>query len=447
MLFDIALCVIIWYNFQMKTRNYNYQNQETLLNGKVQIRLRKNVFYARIYRGERERGYVSKTLKTSDIDEARQKALQFHAEIEHKKASGIPLVKVTFEKVIKDYIAMREAQFNRGNYVRGKKNAEGQQTSSYNLKQMKRKAKFWIEFLGKTAVCAIRDRHLENYIDWRRDYYHRMSVDERPRNHALNPADKTLQDETVFALTVLKWARKQGYRGELADLKYYFKADRCAVRPSFTQRDYAKLIDTLEKRVAEARPHELYMRETLRDLVLVAKSSGARVGELYNLRESDVTLFTDDLGRANYRLAVDGKTGKRDLVMTRVDIYVIDRILARNAAMQDQWTKAAAQAANRSDRNQATRGNWLFRMKDGSKVLGLIDQFTAALKAAGLKKNDRGEDYSLYSLRHTYAVEKLREGLGIYELSRNMGCSVAIIERYYGSHATSLALATALGGK
>jgi integrase len=427
----------------MKARNYNYQNQETLLNGKVQIQLRKNVFYARIYRGERERGYVSKTLKTSDIDEARQKALQFHAEIEHKRASGIPLVKVTFEKVIRDYLAMREAQFKRGNYVRGKKNAEGQQTSVYNLRQMKRKAKFWIEYAGKMAVCAIKDRHLENYVDWRRDYYHRMTDDERPRNHALNPADKTLQDETVFALTVLKWAKKQGYRGVQADVKYYFKAERCTARPSFTAADYAKLLQTLQQRVSQARQHELYMRETLRDLVLVASACGARVGELYSLRETDLTLFTDDLGRQNYRLAVDGKTGKREVVMTASSAHVIDRVLARNKAMQTEWDRASGAASNRKT---VMQGNWLFRMKDGKKIIGLVDQFTATLEAAGIKKNARGEDYSLYSLRHTYAVEKLRAGLSVYHISKNMGCSVSIIERYYGSHATSASLATALGG-
>ena len=413
------------------------------MNGKVKIKLRHKVLYAYVNKGRGERGSVSRALGTCDIDEARIKALQFHTEVEHKKANSMPLVKVTFEKVIHDYLAMREAQFKRGNYVRGKKNAEGQQTSADNLRQMKRKAQFWIEFLGKMAVCAIKDLHLENYVDWRRDYYHRMPDNQRPRNHALNPADKTLQDDTVFALTVLKWAKKQGYRGTQADVKYYFKAERCTARPSFTAADYAKLLQTLEQRVSQARQHELYMRETLRDLVLVASACGARVGELYSLRETDLTLFTDDLGRRNYRLAVDGKTGKREVVMTASSAHVIDRVLARNKAMQTQWDRASGATSNRKT---VMQGNWLFRMKDGNKIIGLVDQFTATLEAAGIKKNARGEDYSLYSLRHTYAVEKLRAGLGVYHLSKNMGCSVSIIERYYGSHATSASLATALGG-
>lgn len=426
----------------MKNENYKFKYCESLQDGNVDLLLRNNVFYARIAKGDTERGYVFKTLKTSKIEDARFKALQVFAEIDHKKRNGIPLVSVSFEKVINDYIAMREAQFKRGNYVRGKENADGQQTSAYNLRQMKRKAKFWIEYAGKRSVCSIKDRHLEDYIEWRRDYYHRMSDAERPRNHALNPADKTLQDESIFALTVLKWAKKQNYRGNQPDAKYYFKASRCKTRPNFTPADFEKLMQTLDKRVAEARPHERYMRETLRDFVLVARATGARVGELYGLRETDLTRFVDERERENFRLAVDGKTGQRELVMRAAYAHVIDRVLARNKAMQAEWDRSAGKASNRKT---AIYGNWLFRMKDGSKITGLVDQFAAALEAGGIKKNARGEDYSLYSLRHTYAVEKIRSGLNVFDASRNMGCSIAIIQSYYGKHAVPSVLATALG--
>jgi hypothetical protein len=40
-----------------------------------------------------------------------------------------------------------------------------------------------------------------------------------------------------------------------------------------------------------------------------------------------------------------------------------------------------------------------------------IDQFNAALRHAGILKNGFGEKYSLYSLRHFYAVMALRNGV------------------------------------
>jgi integrase len=71
--------------------------------------------------------------------------------------------------------------------------------------------------------------------------------------------------------------------------------------------------------------------------------------------------------------------------------------------------------------------NFLFAMSDGSKLNTLIDQLNAALKQAGIERNSLGEKYALYSLRHFYAVNALRNGIGVFEVARNMGTSVQMI--------------------
>ena len=50
----------------------------------------------------------------------------------------------------------------------------------------------------------------------------------------------------------------------------------------------------------------------------------------------------------------------------------------------------------------------------------------SGLEAAGLKQ--RGP----YSLRHTFATEALAVGISTFELARNMGSSVQMIELTYG---------------
>ena len=86
-------------------------------------------------------------------------------------------------------------------------------------------------------------------------------------------------------------------------------------------------------------------------------------------------------------------------------------------------------------------------MSDGSKVLSLIDQFNKVLELGGIRRSASGELYSLYCLRHFYAVQMLRSGrVGVFDIARNMGTSVQIIEAYYGKHATPQVLATRLGG-
>ena len=50
-----------------------------------------------------------------------------------------------------------------------------------------------------------------------------------------------------------------------------------------------------------------------------------------------------------------------------------------------------------------------------------------------------------FSLRHFYAVNALRNGVGVFEVARNMGTSVQIIQEYYGKRATPTVFATRLG--
>ncbi|MEY9402012.1 site-specific recombinase XerD [Bradyrhizobium japonicum] len=70
----------------------------------------------------------------------------------------------------------------------------------------------------------------------------------------------------------------------------------------------------------------------------------------------------------------------------------------------------------------------LFVMPDGSKITTLIDQLNAALEKAGIERSTFGEKYSIYSLRHFYAVSALRNGVGVFEVARNVGTSVEIIQ-------------------
>jgi len=143
------------------------------------------------------------------------------------------------------------------------------------------------------------------------------------------------------------------------------------------------------------------------------------------LKVTDVHSFVDDKQRHNYRLVVRGKTGERDAVVRSVAAKRLDKYLAVRRA--------------------ADPGGLLFVMPDGSPIVTLIDQLTSALKEAGIERNSFGEKYSVYSLRHFYAVNALRNGVGVFEVARNMGTSIQMIQEYYGKQATSAVFATKLG--
>jgi site-specific recombinase XerD len=88
---------------------------------------------------------------------------------------------------------------------------------------------------------------------------------------------------------------------------------------------------------------------------------------------------------------------------------------------------------------------FLFVMPGGSKVVSLTDQLNAALREAEIERSSFGEKYSVYSLRHFYAVNALRNGVGVFEVDRNMGTSVQVIQEHYGKQATPAVFDTAAG--
>jgi integrase len=85
-------------------------------------------------------------------------------------------------------------------------------------------------------------------------------------------------------------------------------------------------------------------------------------------------------------------------------------------------------------------------MGDGSQVITLIDQFDKVLELAAVVRNSYGAKYTLSSLRPLLCRESLRKGIGVFDVARNMGTPVQVIQTYYGRHATPRTLATQLGG-
>lgn len=97
-------------------------------------------------------------------------------------------------------------------------------------------------------------------------------------------------------------------------------------------------------------------------------------------------------------------------------------------------------------RKKDNKADWSFRVLDGNQVIALINSFQAWLKELGIERNRYGEKYTLYSLRHFYAMRMLHKNVPVWGIARNMDTSAQNIEMYYGRSATPTAKATVLGG-
>lgn len=373
---------------------------------------RENTYQMRLKTGPQK--YVFRSLKTHNQAEARKLARRQLVEFEIKQERGEQYTAPTFRQVIVEYTKMRELDHERGN------------TSKAMLRQIKRVNKFWLEYAGKMRIDKIGNKELADFIPWRKAYYSNCKV--MPRNAKLHPQDKTLAFDLTHGKTLIRWATERGYRGTLPLPTYQFKIERRIVRPAFEMSEYQTLYKTLRRRITETHHKPwVHSRRMLRDYVLILANTGMRVGELNGLKLRDIHAFKDDQGRENYRLVVRGKTGERD-VIPRVSCKAwLDRVLVRRKA------------------EGAVQNDYLFVMPNGRQVTSLGDQFNAVLEAGKIVTNTFDEKFTLYSLRHLYAVQALRKGISVFAVARNMGTSVEVIQQYYGKHATAVTFATALG--
>ena len=375
---------------------------------------RKNVYYGRINLGAGKYTWQSLGIPistTANRKKAEQAALMYAGTVANMQKHGQPITQRTFGAVIAEYVKTRTAENQAG------------VTSDAMLRQIVRVSKLWDQYAGTKPIAAIGDKELQDYVLWRINYYSRNPM---PKNAARHPKDKTIKWETTFAKSILIWAKRQGYYGDKSLPTWSFKVKNKGVRPAFTWSEYGKLWRALVKWQNECGDdtERSYTRALLRDYVLVLANSGIRVGEANNLRIGDLIETCDDKNRRTYILRVNGKTGKRPVVLRFRAATYIDRVLARHPT---------------KDQN-----DFLFCMKDGGKIITLADQFNKVLEMAGISRNCSGEKFSLYSLRHYYAVGAMRRNLSSLPMASNMGTGVNIIENYYGKSAIPTKLLTIL---
>lgn len=365
--------------------------------------------------------YVYRTLKTGDFEVAKKAAHKLLHKFEFSAEHGIPISAKPFGEVIDEYVKYREARNLQGG------------TSDGMLRQIKRVVRFWQAYAGDKLITAIGDKELRDYIQWRRDYYTQRPNEAKKRNVKVNPTDKTLQFDMMIAKAVIKWAHEQGWRGLLSLPTFTYTPTKIRVRPAFEFADFRGIVHAIEQWINDCEsPKYLHTRQLLLDYVVILGRSGMRVGEANNLKVRDVVRFVDGENRINYRFIVRGKTrkydGDRDVIPVVSVVPHVERVLASKGANPDPDA-------------------WFFAMPGGTKVISLADQFDKVLRQSRRKMSASNEPFSLYSLRHFYAVMALRAGVGIYDVARNMGTSVEMIQRYYAKQATASSMATKLGGK
>jgi integrase len=188
------------------------------------------------------------------------------------------------------------------------------------------------------------------------------------------------------------------------------------VRPAFKPAEMERLLDHLRENMDDPKAVRYrYPRRMLYYYVGMMVTSGMRPNDALFLRWSDIEIQTREDGKRVALLTLRGKGFTRESFTTPEFIPFLDRL--REIARHTQ------------------PGDLVFTRPDGQGAWRFAPGFRQAVEECGLTLDTFRRVRTIYSLRHTYAMNRLSQPDARYDLiSENMGTSVAMLNKHYGSH-------------
>ncbi len=308
---------------------------------------------------------------------------------------------------------------------------------------------YLVPFLGKYKCHEITTKALKEFSK------------ARTNKLGKEPSKSTISNHNSALNYVLKQAQALGYieklpkinnEGTLSGTRDWFAEDEWKALRNFMRKDLNNAkkmvgkggrngIDTITALTYE-------IRELVRDVALILVNTGIRSGnEIMSLKWRNLDIVEEGEKQMVQFSLTHTKTMNRTGHLRRVIAYQ-SRNKTSNKKPYGVWEPLRRIASRFEDTKDL---EWeelfeqdidIFRLPSTNEEVNydrLGKQFVTLLKRCpykgrkdGLYRTSNNNTRSLYSLRHTYATFRLKEGMTEGDLSRNMGCSIKMIEEHYG---------------
>ncbi len=373
-------------------------------------------WYCRVKLPKEDR-YKTLCLKTSDINEARDRAFEQDADLRFRIKHEVPVFNRPFSQIAKDFSDFQKQRSDAGEITFHRWRV----LDSHIRTQLN-------SYVGPVQINLIGADRWKGYPMWRQK-------NGKGRSGG-RVSEGTIRSEMATFRSVMVYAASKKYINESQIFQDKLPVGKVS-REEFTPEEYRKLHTFARSWVKEAR-NELgtWYRTMAYNFVLIMCNTGMRPSEAKNLRWRDVAIQSDRQDREFVRLSVRGKGKHRNLVAAKNVAEYLERVRALSKATgPDDFVftinpgKIAEAAAKKAE--AAGDKSVAPKMGDASRTLyhHLIETLLAE---SGLTHSSSGSRRSTYCFRHTYATFRLTEGVDVYFLAKQMGTSVKMIEDHYG---------------
>lgn len=261
-----------------------------------------------------------------------------------------------------------------------------------------------VDYFQNKEIAEIKSLDFANYWDWRRSNYLRKA-----------PVEATLRRECASFSPLFKFALQKGYITEIPD----FSRPKSALRrrSTFTSSEWKSFYQAARVWVAEGQKMAVGRhRFVAQQYFLILANTGMRVGELRNLRWSDLKMVSVD-DQKQLKGWVSGKTGAREVAFQPGSERYVKRL----------YDMRLEELGEHPDRD-----GLVICHPDGSPIASLKKSFKSLMEFAGLPLVRNEMTRTIYSLRHFYATQRLEHETSPFLLAKQMGTSVEMLEKFYG---------------
>ncbi len=405
------------------------QNSVAIRDGKIVLTQREHssAWQARFRVGGK---WLRVTTKQTELEKAKDAAYKLFERAQILHEEGVPVVSKRFSQVAA--IAKQKMQDA----------LDGGEGKSVYKDYIIAINNYLDPFFGKYNITSIDYALMLEFAAWRKEQlgHEAKASTISTHNSALN--------------RIFDAAMERGYmtKSQVPELKN--KGAKSERRADFTIEEYNRLTRFMPHWIKRGKDGKSrWMRELLRDYVLILANTGMRHGtESYGLKWKHISFFEEKFrksetgidGKPEYvkrrflLMNVSGKTGQRELVARHSVVKYLQRIQQRTDDIKDMDFEEMIKKGVDKE---------VFRLPDGSMSKSLAQTFEILLKDADLLIDRRTEQArTLYSLRHTYAtIAVTKAKVDIHTLAKQMGTSVVMIEKHY-SHLTPRMRAHDLAG-
>lgn len=337
------------------------------------------------------KGYKIVSTKTTNLVEAQVFATNLYEELYFKVKAGGSIKSKTFGQVFDEWV--------NSSAKTGKTRSGGSWERTIKTLRV-----YAIDYFRSKPISEISSHDFSDYWDWRRKNYKR-----RP------PTEATLRRECISFSPLFRFALQKGYIGDVPNFdKPKAKLNR---RSTFTESEWKRFYTAARRWVEEGKKKATYReRFVAQQYFLILANTGLRIGELRNLRWSDLKYVSIDQEK-QLKGWVSGKTGIREFAFQPgADIYV-----------KRLYDLRKAEVGSDPDLDDL-----VICHKDGRPIQSFKVSFRSLMDFAEIPIIRNGIARSIYSLRHFYATKRLESEVSPFLLAKQMGTSVEMLEKFYG---------------